>query len=178
MSRGSRSRRAGDPARRRVATSAAGLVAAVLESRGAARVVRERRVVTEWRRIVGDRVAERAWPLALVGDVLHVRVVNSAWLQELTFLREAMLKAIAERLGPPLLVRELRLQLPGRGAELAGPNALASAQASAKRPVLAPRPAEPPLTAEAAHAIEHETAQVADDDLRAALRGLRRRLGR
>jgi predicted nucleic acid-binding Zn ribbon protein len=173
----SRRRREHDPARQRAVVGAAGLVAAVLDARGATRVVRERRLLTEWRRIVGERVADRAWPTSLQGDVLHVRVANSAWLHELTFVKEAMLRAIAERVGAPVVVREIKLHLPGRGETLASPRELQGARGAAQRAPLALRPPVHEVPRAIAERIDAETGKIQDPELRDAMRTLRRHLG-
>ena len=83
----------------------------VLEQRGVASEVREQRLVTEWEDIVGERVAVRAWPDGLRQGVLFIRVSNSAWLHELSFLKEAILASANRMAGPPTLVKEVRLHL-------------------------------------------------------------------
>jgi predicted nucleic acid-binding Zn ribbon protein len=53
--------------------------------------------VTEiWPEIVGEQVAQHAWPKALVGGVLTVAADHHAWATELRFFASEVLK----RLGP------------------------------------------------------------------------------
>ena len=97
--------------RSRPAAAAGELVDGILKKYGAMQGVREHRLVTAWVEIVGDRVAARAWPDGLRDGVLSVRVANSAWMHELSFLREAVTRRANELVGPPRLVREVRFHL-------------------------------------------------------------------
>jgi hypothetical protein len=170
-------RRERDRSRTRKVTDSKTLVSAVLDLRGVTRLVRERSIMTDWATIVGARVAARAWPTALRDGVLWVRVANSAWLQELTFLRDSMIAAIVGRTGQPPLVRELRLHLPGRDEPLGGPGELGAARSLGHRPPLPPPRVWPSLAADTAARIDRETAAIEDEELRQAMRALRRRLG-
>jgi hypothetical protein len=155
-------------------TPAAELVRAVLKRHGVEAAVREHRIVTEWETIVGPRVAARAWPDGLKNGVLFVRVTNSAWLQELGFLREPLARAANQAIGAPL-VREVHLHLGARrGRDGDDVVAALAAQRRIRQPARAPRPM--PSTGELAR-IDRETARVGDAELRAILRDVRRRLG-
>lgn len=163
-------------ARHRRTEHAASLIHHVLDGYKVSRDVREHRVVTEWRAMVGDRLAARTWPDGLRDGVLWVRVANSAWMQELGFLREALIGTLNAHLGRPPLVKELKFHLGARRAT-SGDDAVA---ALAHR--LAPRPRTrkrkfAPATDETLQTIERETSAVEDDELRAALRDFRRRIG-
>jgi hypothetical protein len=176
----SRARRRRAPASERdksVPRAAGSLVDAVLRARGAHAAVREHRLVTGWVDIVGERVAQRAWPSGLQKGTLWVRVANSAWMQELSFLREAIARAAADYLGPPPLVREVRLHLPGKGEPQSDVEDVVAALARRKRPRRAPAAPRPPVAAETLVRIDAETEVVKDDELRESIRTLRRRLG-
>jgi predicted nucleic acid-binding Zn ribbon protein len=155
-------------------TPAAQLVSAVLRRYGVESAVREHRIVTEWEAIVGDRVAARAWPDGLKNGVLYVRVTNSGWLQELGFLREALVRAANQAVGAPL-VREIRLHLGARPGGVG--DDLVAALAAQRRPRGRPRSARPAPSSATLARIDRETAAVGDDELRAVLRDVRRRLG-
>ena len=102
--------------RGKAAIPARPLIDAVLKKYGAARQIREHRLVTGWGEIVGERVAARAWPDGFRDGVLYVRVSNSAWLHELSFLRESVRERANELCGGPRLVKEVRFHLgPRRG---------------------------------------------------------------
>jgi hypothetical protein len=47
-----------------------------------------------WNETVGEQIARNASPVLVRGDVLHVNVSSSVWVQQLQFLREAMLEKI------------------------------------------------------------------------------------
>jgi hypothetical protein len=148
----------------------------VLEAAGIAESVREHRLVTDWADIVGERVAARAFPIGLSKGVLRVRVSNSAWLHELSFLREALVGQANKIVGDPPLVKEIRFTQgaakPGETDEDDVVAALARRRRPAKKAVA--RPAASPQTAQR---IERETAEISDPDLRAAVRSLRLKLG-
>jgi hypothetical protein len=70
----------------------------------------ESELFVRWEAAVGPRVAARAEPISLRHGVLIVAVASSAWLQELSFLRDELktrLNAVAKK----GLVSEVRLVL-------------------------------------------------------------------
>jgi hypothetical protein len=98
-------------------------------------------------------------------------------MQELSFLRDAIARAAAEHVGPPTLVKEVRLHLPGKGEPTNDTEDVVAALARRKRPKKAPAPPRPPVPAETIVRIDKETQAVKDEDLREAIRTLRHRLG-
>jgi len=137
---------------------------------GVAGAVREQRLVTAWESMVGPRVAARAWPDALERGVLYVRVSNSAWMHELAFLREAMIEAARRITGDPPLVKEIRFHL-GRRRNGDGDGV------TLERPKPKTRPAaRPPLDPAASAEIDRQTAGIADEELREAIRVAWKRL--
>ncbi len=58
------------------------------------------RLRLEWDDIVGPRIAARTCPKELRDGVLTVSVANSAWVNELTFLRDDLQQKIDQTLGP------------------------------------------------------------------------------
>jgi hypothetical protein len=162
--------------RKKAAVSAGDLVGDLLGKRGVAAAVREHRLVTGWVDIVGERVATRAWPSGLRKGVLFVRVANSAWMQELSFLREAMVKAALAHTGEPALVKDVRLHLPGKNEPDDDAADVVAALSRRKRPRRIPTPAALPDPATRAR-IQRETDKVADAELREAILALRLRLG-
>jgi hypothetical protein len=178
MSRARRKRGSAAERDRSLPRAASSLVEQVLRQHGAHAAVREHRLVTGWIDIVGERVAQRAWPSGLQKGVLWVRVVNSAWMQELSFLREAIARAAADYLGPPPIVKEVRLHLPGKGEPQSDAEDVVAALARRKRPPKksAP-PAPPPVARETLVRIDAETSSVKDDELRETIRTLRKKLG-
>ena len=47
-----------------------------------------------WNEAVGEQIARNASPVLVRGDVLHVNVSSSVWVQQLQFLRDIMLEKI------------------------------------------------------------------------------------
>ena len=77
--------------RRRGAVFAKTPLFRVLDRYGIERELKEHRLLSHWKTVVGDRVASRTFPDGLSKGVLWVRVANSAWLHELSFMRDAIL---------------------------------------------------------------------------------------
>ncbi len=166
----------GKKQRRRRAVPAGDVVAEILRSAGAMEAVREHRLVTRWTEVVGERVAARAWPDGLKNGVLHVRVANAAWMQELSFLRDALAEKanrVVDDGGAPL-VHSVRLHVGARRD--ADADDVIAAVASRRRPRPLPRP-RAPVDAVSRARIASETSGVADEELRAIIRALRDRLG-
>jgi len=63
-----------------------------------------------WSEIVGHDIAGRAFPRKLEGGVLTVAVSNSAWMQELSYLKPRLLDRFEEEVGKGV-VAEIRLVL-------------------------------------------------------------------
>jgi len=162
------------PPRLRSAVTSAELMRKLLERHGLAEEVREHRLVTEWRSLVGERVAARTWPGRVRDGLLMVRVSNSAWLSELSFFKDALIERINQRLGDPPLVREIRLHLgkPPRGSV----EEVDRAHARTRRAPLRARPLPPPATGADLQRIQGEVAAVEDDELRDEILEARRKL--
>ena len=56
-------------------------------------------VFTRWREIVGDTVADHAWPVALADGVLVVGVDHPAWRTQLAFLEADVRRQVADVTG-------------------------------------------------------------------------------
>lgn len=61
-----------------------------------------------WRKVVGDRIAERARPGALKSGVLTVHVASAVWAQELSLLSATILERLE---GAGIVARELRFRV-------------------------------------------------------------------
>jgi len=155
---------------------ASSLIDRVLASYGVESEVREHRIVLDWKSVVGERVARRTWPDGLREGILWVRVANSAWMQELTFLRPTMIERANALVGHPPLVRDVRLHVGARKQSDADDvvATLASRVMMRRKPR---RWNPPPATGAALERIETETADVEDDDLRQVIREARIKLG-
>lgn len=144
----------------------------VLDRYGIQRELREHRLLSHWREVVGERVADRTNPDGLSGGVLWVRVHSSPWLNELSFLKDDIVRRANEVCGRQL-VREVRFHLGNRRAS--ADDTLAPT-VRIRRPPARERPLPPPARGESLARIDAETEGVADPDLRAAIREARRKL--
>ena len=163
-----------DRKRRRKEVSPAGtVISELLQDYRLAEGIRRHRVMLEWPELVGPRVAARTRPSPVQeGGVLWVRVSNSSWLHQLSFLRNELLARINERLGDPPLVTDLRLHIGQRSRS-------GDDQARPERPRPRQRhsqPLPPPAAGERLAEIEAETACIDDEELRAVITEARRLL--
>lgn len=53
----------------------------------------------EWKKIVGDEIAEHCFPEKINGDRLYINVDSPVWCQQLDLLKEELKEKIAEKLG-------------------------------------------------------------------------------
>lgn len=144
----------------------------VLNRYGAAREIREHRILIHWIKIVGPRVAGHTTPDALSKGTLWVRVDSSSWMHQLSFLKEEIL-AKANELCGEVLVQDIRFHL-GRPKERS--NDAISAAARIRRAPLKQRPLPPPAVGSRLAAIENEAKDIEDKELREAIIDIRRRL--
>ena len=167
-------RRGARKARRRKAVApAAELIGDALAAHGLGEAVRAHRLITEWRELVGERIAARTWPDGLSKKLLWVRVANSAWLHELSMLKGQLVVAINAALGEPRLVDDLRFHI-GARRRVDDDDALAGAVAALRRrKKVAKLPLPPPAQGEALKTIERDAAAVEDDELRQLIRSVR-----
>ncbi len=63
-----------------------------------------------WEQAVGPQVATRARPVALRDGILYVNVAHPVWLQELTPMRETLLRQLQKQAGKAV-VRDLRFRV-------------------------------------------------------------------
>lgn len=139
--------------------------------------VRRHRVVIDWREIMGPRIAARTWPSPVQEDgVLWIRVSNSSWLHQLSFLRDELLARINERYGDPPVVSEIRLHI-GRRRDPADAEDQPSVGLPRRQPPR-PTPLPPPASGARLARIEAEAraAGIDDEELRAAIVEARRLL--
>ncbi len=80
----------------------------LLDALGLATVAAQARLVRSWEGIVGPLLAAKTCPARLKGGVLTVCAVSSAWAQELSLSRAAVLERIGT-VAAPGTVRELRV---------------------------------------------------------------------
>ena len=113
-----------------------------------------------WSELVGKRLASKAVPHALRGRTLYIAVVNSTWMQELSFMQSRLLERLAEQVGPHV-VKEIRLTVMPRLAKLPQPGAPEETSRSAPK-----LPYNPHLL----KAIEHIECEEVKEAVRKAVR--------
>ena len=84
-----------------------GALQSFLRSAGLDKAVARWRVVVEWRRIVGDEIADHAEALRFQRGVLWVAVSSSNWTQHITFLKPRLLEALRREL-PGVRITDIR----------------------------------------------------------------------
>jgi hypothetical protein len=140
--------------------SAADAIRSALAFRGISDKVRAERVLTEWTDLVGAKIASRTRPYGVSERVLVIEVASSAWLHELSLLKNQILTGLLSRLGEPRLFDDLRFKLAGRSG----------GRATLIRPKPRPGPPPPratkPATGAAREQIAREVEQIDDDELR------------
>jgi predicted nucleic acid-binding Zn ribbon protein len=72
------------------------------------------RVVEEWPRLVGPRIAQRTRAVAFHEGTLRVEVEGSAWMHELSYLKHELIRKINRELGSER-IRDVRFVIPRKG---------------------------------------------------------------
>ena len=72
------------------------IVNSILSDRGYLAICREYDAVRKWPEIVGPRVAEATECTSVDNGVLRVRVFSAAWRQELSYMKQQILKSIRQ----------------------------------------------------------------------------------
>jgi len=75
------------------------ILGGVLQKQGIDETVRRHTALLGWEKVVGKRIAKRAYPLELRGKTLFVEVEGSAWIHELSFLKNDIVRGLNERAG-------------------------------------------------------------------------------
>jgi len=63
----------------------------------------ESRIRREWTTIVGEPIASNTWPDQIRYKKLYVRVHNTVWLHQLTFLKPTLIKKLNSVAGPDVI---------------------------------------------------------------------------
>lgn len=63
----------------------------------------ELRLQHDWRDIIGEPIASHTWPAQIRFKKLYLVVQNSVWLQQLTFLKPALLAKLRDAAGTGLI---------------------------------------------------------------------------
>ncbi|MBK8480297.1 MAG: DUF721 domain-containing protein [Proteobacteria bacterium] len=86
----------------------------LISRRGMSMSLRQHAVAARWAELVGHRIASHCWPLELRDGVLLVAVADSAWLQQLSFLRAELVVRIKTEL-PDCELESIRLVAAAQG---------------------------------------------------------------
>jgi hypothetical protein len=63
----------------------------------------EVRIQQQWAALVGEPIGSHTWPVQIRFHKLYLLVENSVWLQQLTFLKPALLARLNAEAGPEFL---------------------------------------------------------------------------
>ena len=165
-----------DDARLAQQLTAGQLIDAVLSKHGVGEEIRERRLATEWRETVGERVAARTWPGSIRNGTLVLWVANSSWMHQLSFVKDDLIENINARFGDPPMVADIRFNL-GRPRREAQEELEQAERIQTRRPHQK-RPLPAPATGSMLDEIQDESTIIEDDELRAIIIEARRRLAR
>lgn len=75
----------------------------LLKKMGIERKVKEYQAFTEWPEIVGEKISKVTKPERIADEVLFVKVKNSAWRNELIFMKTEILKNIDKTVGSGII---------------------------------------------------------------------------
>ena len=152
------------------------LIGALIEHHGLTDECRQRFVCIYWEEIVGERLAQRTWPLRFADGTLHVETDSSSWVHELQFQKATLIAKInawvdANRvwLGPPPLVIDMRFELGGRRTRMpvVDREYVRRTKARQLRRLRSSRPNALPVVSDAERELIHrETSTIIDPELR------------
>lgn len=89
------------------AESVSNILGQILKDKGLSKKVVQYSIFEIWEEIVGSTIAKYTQPLRVVGDILIIKTKNSAWANELTFMKPEILKKIHEHI-PDGSIKEIR----------------------------------------------------------------------
>jgi len=78
-----------------------------LQSQGFTEKIEQADVIRMWPEIVGDKIASKTEAKRISKGILMVKVSDSAWRNELVYMRETLRKKINSRIGKDL-VKDIR----------------------------------------------------------------------
>jgi hypothetical protein len=81
----------------------AALLDAVFAGKPAEQRLRESKIWQVWEEVVGAQIAAKSHPAAFRDGTLTVRVSGSAWLQQLSLMKQEMIRHLNEAIGAPLV---------------------------------------------------------------------------
>lgn len=84
------------------------ILSAALPQREALRQARANKSLRRWNEVVGETLATKSWPERYEQGTVHVCVLGSSWLLELSLRKEQILDKLALLSGEPGLFKEIR----------------------------------------------------------------------
>lgn len=86
------------------------IIDSFLKRRGLSKKIKQHQLWEIWAELVGQAVAKEAAPLRIQRNMLVVEVTNSAWMQELVFLKPRILAKIKDSL-PEAGITDIRFEI-------------------------------------------------------------------
>lgn len=94
--------------REKTPSSAGQILSSALKRIGLDKDINRYRFVQFWEEIVGEQIAQRAFPEVIRDGTLYVKVTSSAWAQELTFQKSVILSRVKRFCDNPHDLRDVR----------------------------------------------------------------------
>lgn len=88
-------------------TKVSELLPAILKKIGLARRLEEREILALWEDVVGEEIAARTQAVKFSRGVLYIQVTHGAWMQELHFMEQEILRKLADKL-PGANIQKIR----------------------------------------------------------------------
>ena len=99
--------------RRKPPVEIGGVLQSVLKKSGLERDFARYKFVNQWEEIVGPQIAANTKPEAFRNDALIVRVVSSAWAQELHFQKAILLKRLQRHVDDGTVIKDIHFYVAG-----------------------------------------------------------------
>lgn len=84
-------------------SAVADVLASVFQGKPLGRRLKEARIWQVWDHAVGKQISAHARPVKFNSGILTVAVTSAPWMQQLTFLKDAILEKLNNALGEPLV---------------------------------------------------------------------------
>jgi len=84
--------------RQNVATSLGNAIRELVDFLDVDDIITEQTAITKWEQVVGEKIAQVAQPKSIKKGILKVKVKNSVWRQELTFMKEDIVQKLNNEL--------------------------------------------------------------------------------
>ena len=115
--------------------------------------IKKYKLWTNWRNIMPSPIAKNTWPLRWHGEILVVGTPNSAWSQEMVYLKPEILEKIKKHL-PKLKVKDIHFEVGSTPVEKENSNTTRTSK---------------PLSKIDREKIEEWTESIHDDDLKTSI---------